>query len=877
MGSGSASYTVAMNDSAARMGTITIAGQTFTVNQAGNPSAVKLISFSAASYNGGVLVQWQTGMEVDNLGFRVYREQSGQRVRITPDIVAGSALIAGPRTVMTAGNSYSWWDGSIGDCGPSGCSDAVYWLEDIDLDGKTTVHGPIAPTRLTGAPPGRTATALLSQVGRSDSQSRQVTPNRFASVAPTRSQLATRWDLPSQAAVKLTIREEGWYRVGQPELVAAGLDPRSDPRNLRLFLEGSEQAMVVTGEQDGSFDQDDAVEFYATGRDTPTSDAHTYWLAGGKQPGLRIVVSKIEPKQGDSSSFDYTVERKERTVYFASLRNGDAENFFGQVIATQPIDQNIQVHHLDPAPTHEAALQVALQGVTDRPGSNDHQVMVALNGAQIGRIIFDGRQHPVERITVSRDLLRDGDNVITLVAEGGPTDISLVDYLRLTYSHRYTADQNSLTMTVEESASARSQTINGFSSAAIRVIDITDESAPQELSGRIEAQASGGFAVTVGLEPRSGPRTLLAFAEDRVKHPSAITANIASNWRDPGRGADMLIITDGSFASSLAPLRALRQQQGLSVEIAAIEDVYDEFNFGEKDPRSIRDFLSVAGTVWKKAPRFVLLVGDSSFDPRNYLGAGDSDFVPTKLIDTAYLETASDDWFADFNDDGLAEMYVGRLPVRSAAEAATLVSKIVNYDSANSKVAKSRGSVLLVADANDGFNFELASEQLRALLPEGTRAQEIFRGKLDNANATKQLIDAINSGQSIVNYIGHGSINVWRDLFSLNDVRLLTNQRQPLFVTMTCLNGLFQDPVNESLAEGLLKSDRGAISVWASSGMTEPPPQAVLNQQAYRLLFESGSRLTLGEVTARAKAAVRDIDVRRTWILFGDPAGRLKW
>ena len=77
----------------------------------------------------------------------------------------------------------------------------------------------------------------------------------------------------------------------------------------------------------------------------------------------------------------------------------------------------------------------------------------------------------------------------------------------------------------------------------------------------------------------------------------------------------------------------------------------------------------------------VLLVGDASFDSRNYLGLGDFDFLPTKLVETAVLETASDDWFADFDDDGLAEMALGRIPVRTAREAATLIAKIVGLQS----------------------------------------------------------------------------------------------------------------------------------------------------------------------------------------------------
>jgi len=46
------------------------------------------------------------------------------------------------------------------------------------------------------------------------------------------------------------------------------------------------------------------------------------------------------------------------------------------------------------------------------------------------------------------------------------------------------------------------------------------------------------------------------------------------------------------------------------------------------------------------------------------------------------METASDTWFVDFNDDGLAAMPIGRLPVRTAAQLAAMVAKIIGYEQA---------------------------------------------------------------------------------------------------------------------------------------------------------------------------------------------------
>jgi hypothetical protein len=308
----------------------------------------------------------------------------------------------------------------------------------------------------------------------------------------------------------------------------------------------------------------------------------------------------------------------------------------------------------------------------------------------------------------------------------------------------------------------------------------------------------------------------------------------------------------------------------LSVATVDIEDIYDEFSFGHKTPYAVKDFLAYAKTSWKKTAQFVLLAGGATFDPRNYLGLGDYDVVPTKLVDTQINETASDDWFGDFSGQGLPELAIGRLPARTAAELAGMVSKVVSYDSSSPSQ-----TVMLVSDRNDGFDYDAASASIRSLVPESLRVEEVHRSSTDDGTARTQVLDAINRGMKLVNYAGHGSSTIWRgNLLTATDASGLENASSlSLFVTMTCQNGFFVDPRLPSLAEALMKAPAGAVAVWASSGMTSPNTQAMADQEVVRQLFNGG---TIGQATARAKAAMPDMDVRRTWILFGDPSARMR-
>ncbi len=102
----------------------------------------------------------------------------------------------------------------------------------------------------------------------------------------------TQWDIAARKAIKILINEEGWYRVRQPELVAAGLNPRVNPKKLQLFVDGQEQAIRVVGQDDRRFDFQDFIEFYATGLDTPFTDTRTYYLLEGEVLGKRIETSQ---------------------------------------------------------------------------------------------------------------------------------------------------------------------------------------------------------------------------------------------------------------------------------------------------------------------------------------------------------------------------------------------------------------------------------------------------------------------------------------------------------------------------------------------------------------------------------------------------------
>ena len=830
------------------------------------PTVVKMLAMDAVQSKNNVTITWQTSFEQDNLGFYVWREVAGQKERVSKNIIVGSAFFTGKKISQNARRSYRFVDKA-----PPAGQFPQYWIEDVDLKGVHTTHGPVTPKISNTAPtptPDTDPDPSAGSVGGIFVTQPGMGVTAPAPSAPAAQRLAQQWNVAAVPAAKLIVTQPGWYKVKKSDLVAAGYDPGTNSQQISVFADGVEVPIVIPS---GNFGSDDAIEFYGTGIDTPTAGGHVYYVTRtGVGKALRVASVNGKPGSGAPApaSTPYTFSRVERTVFFTALvNNGDRDNFFGQLIVNwfgTPATNAITVSNLDPA-SGTAALEVVIQGSTE---DFDHAVQLDLNGHDLGVVRFRSQARSVSNFNVPVSWLTEGENTLNFNAVGGDDDISLVESVKLTYAHRFVADNNALAFNVP---AATAVTVAGFTTDQVRVVDLTDPQAPQLLPVNVAATADGKKSVSFATAG-SGTRTIFAFGADRVQAPAQIVVNASSTLNAAKNGADLVIITNKAFASAAASLKAARDAQGISTTIADVQNVYDEFSYGAHGPDAIRAFLQRAKTSWTKAPRYAILLGDSSFDPRNYYGMGNVDFVPTKLIATAYLKTASDDWFADWNDTGLAQIAIGRIPVRTADEAAAVINKLVRRASVTGPWMN---NVSIITDRTNGVPFTVAGDQLAALVPSTFAKSRISFAA--TPNPSQAVVDSFNNGALITNYIGHGSVEIWSsDIFSSTAAAALTNgDKLPFVVTMNCLNGYFHDLFQESLGEALLKNaNGGAIGAWASSALTSPDQQLKVNLALYRQLF--GGTTTIGDAVLKAKQETTDIDVRRTWILFGDPTLKLQ-
>jgi len=207
-------------------------------------------------------------------------------------------------------------------------------------------------------------------------------------------------------------------------------------------------------------------------------------------------------------------------------------------------------------------------------------------------------------------------------------------------------------------------------------------------------------------------REFVAFNETMYYSPEF--AGIVNNQNLHGAGpTDMVIVTHPRFIRAAAILKKLHEDNdNLSILITTPEELYNEFSSGSQDPTAIRDFMKMLYDKYNgQEPRFLLLCGDGSFDPKERV-ENNTNFIPAFQTEESLVTASSyviDDYYGCLDENegndgrGVLDIGIGRLPVQTLNQACEIVDKIEKYIQKSEPTYGSwRDKICIIADDQDG-------------------------------------------------------------------------------------------------------------------------------------------------------------------------------
>jgi hypothetical protein len=740
--------------------------------------------------------------------------------------------------------------------------------------------------------------------------------------------------LSAAPAFRVYTVEDGVHLLTWEELAAAGLPEGVVSERIGMTHLGKPIPLFLRDGGDGLFGPGDALEFVAGILPGRVAHRHEYspWnvfrldLSGAS---AKRMVDEAAAPAGDGPSLALRRHRhleEDRLLIRIESRGEHPDPaevelpepwFWHKMTQADRWPADVEIDLSDLALDSEAAvtLRIHLRGLSQPaqrlPGQPDHRVRIFLDGERIGVAAWNGKTtHLWESPPLRPANLGAGLHKLQVkvpkrqgAGERDLIDVVLLDWVEIEYPFDGRVGSRPVRVRAEPPGGTGPIEVLSGSASSLVAYDSSDR--------RVAASRSGAPAGAARWRFTGGGGDWHLVPDDALESPVGIEVDRPSELSSIERQADYLMIAHGSLIDAIRPLAEFHRRRDLSVAMVDVQDVYDEFNHGIIDPRAIRRFVQHAYREWQRpAPRFVLLVGDASWDTKNatvddanyanwsnrqLAGRGrfpakkvstyddralnDRNLVPTWSSLTYQGHAASDNFFvAVEGDDYIPELAIGRFAVRTPEEVAGIVAKTIRY--AEAPVGPWRRNTLWIT--NEQAWAQRLTDRVAARRADlGFETLKVYpqSEEADNARHQERLLEALDGGLALVHFLGHGGRFIWRtgppdyeknhDLFGLEQLDLLQpNDRLPVILSMSCFTSPFDHPNADSIGEKFVRlPDRGAVAVLGASWRNMP--QQGFSDALVRELERPG---TIGEAVLAAKRSYPDRIMIETYNLLGDPA-----
>lgn len=727
---------------------------------------------------------------------------------------------------------------------------------------------------------------------------------------------------------KMGLKETGIYKLTYSDLAAFGINVDGiDPRNIRIYHNGGgvlpelnsearyddlqELPVFVSGESDGKFDKNDFILFYGRG---PVRwqynqshscyehvqnyyDDYAYaFITTDLGAGKRIAAENA-PSSAAAETVAEFLDYKVHETDEVNL------NHMGRSYYGDAMDGNVSKDFDFSFPNVVTSRQCLL-----------HVELVGRNFSSASfKLLVDGNQHasyslsPVDPTsTVAVAVTASGyvnvypskDEVkVTLqhVGNANTTSRGYVDYIavnawrNLKFSGQQMLFRNPEMTNINKVYECRVSN----ASQQMQVWNVSNPVAPTKINGQLNGNV---FSFNVH---GNAENEFVAF--DGSSYLSVVDFGQIENQNLHGvRNVDYLIVTYPDFISQAERIKAIHEVQDpeLATYITTPQQIYNEFGCGAMDVSAIRDFCRMLYLDSDRKLKYLLLLGDASYDFKNRDGL--HCFVPAyETLSSVNGQSCfvTDDYFGCFDltegdiAHSLADIGVGRFPVSTLEQATQMVDKIEQYIALNESTMQPwRNVVTFVTDDEREFvdHAEGFEQQLKTVGGENFVIDKIYLGAYEQEDTPNGVLapsvnKAINSrmekGSLVVNYTGHGGEVQFAEerILQRKDVDSWHNgPMYPLMITGTCEVSRYDDHNRTAIGEyAFLNQYGGMIAMFTTSRVTGGSDNEAFNKGVYNHLFElkDGKYPCLGDVYRMAKT--RGNQYEKRYVFFGDPALRI--
>ena len=667
---------------------------------------------------------------------------------------------------------------------------------------------------------------------------------------------------------KFSVDTTGVFKIDAALLQKMGINTSQiNPKNIRIYGNGGsmlpqknsdfryadlqENALYVEGEDDGVFNADDFILFYAKGphdwnvnpnletathRQNIFSDKAYYFLTIAQSNGKRITVlpDVVGTATKTITTFDdFMFYEKETRNLFAVGTQWFGEDFsvenvqsfklnFGSVVVNSPIKVTVA-----------GAAISALSSTMEIKVNNQNAFSISYPAVTSGSLTLGWPNFNSSQVQVNSSSL---DISITFNNNGNPGAKAYLDYIEVVGKKQLIADGKQFSFRSFEAFKSSGIVEYQLQNATniSHLWDVTDHINPKRI-----ANVSNGSNFTFKAIGGSLNEYIVLHQANYFTPEVASSSLVKNQNLQAIKDINYMVITNEELFSQAQRLADYHQtNSGLSTKVVKLSEIYNEFGSGAKDITAIRDFIKQVYTTNTNATRklkYVCFFGDGSYDYKDRI-TGNTNIVPVfESVQSFNLATSyvTDDYFVMLDpNEGLMltsdtiDVASGRIPVSTVQQATEVVDKILSYYSTSS-FGDWRNIITLVADDIDETGEETLQLGVERIADSIKKNKPIFNVNKIYADAFKQenssggerypqvnlaLTNAIEKGTLVLDYFGHGGEDGFASerILEVPQIQALNNKKTlPLFITVTCEFSRFDNP---------LRTTAGELVFWNKNG-----------------------------------------------------------